>query len=54
MRGSPISRSSSGRSTLPQASRVTVALTPRSLVKFVNHLDPGVGSVRESLDVERR
>ncbi len=31
MRGSPISRSSSGRSPLPQGSRVTVALTPRSL-----------------------
>jgi hypothetical protein len=33
MLGSPISRSSSGRSPLPQGSRVTVALTPRSLVR---------------------
>ena len=31
MRGSPISRSSSGRSPLPQGSRLTVALIPRSL-----------------------
>src|SRR5436190_22807826 len=33
MRGSPISRSSSGRSPLLQGSRVTVALTPRSLCR---------------------
>jgi hypothetical protein len=33
MIGSPIRRSSSGRSPLPQGSRVTVALTPRSLVR---------------------
>jgi hypothetical protein len=32
MRGSPISRSSSGRSALPQGSRVTPGLTPRSVV----------------------
>ena len=32
MRGLPISRSSSGKSPLPQGSRVTVKLTPRSLV----------------------
>jgi hypothetical protein len=32
MRGSPISRSSRGRSPLPQGSRITPALTPRSVV----------------------
>ena len=32
MRGSPMSRSSSGRSPLPQGSRVTVALTAHSVV----------------------
>ncbi len=40
MRGSPISRSSSGRSPLPQGSRVTVALKPRSLLATESTLSP--------------
>ena len=35
MRGSPISRSSSGRSPLPQGSMITVALTPDTLIELV-------------------
>ena len=50
MRESPISRSSNGRSPLPQGSSVTVARTPRSVV---NRLAPGAESVTGAFRARR-
>ena len=49
MRGSPISRSRSGRSPLPQGSRITVALTERSLEEGAGRRE-GWRTVGSSLD----
>src|SRR4029453_11234771 len=52
MRGSPISCSSSGRSPLPQGSRVTLALTPLSLVsdhRLCEHEPDADGLIRRDV-----